>query len=266
MPSLISLALAISASAAIALLAHRAGSLDRSGALAAIGVGTVALGTGPGWGAYLVSWFLVTSALSRLGRARKARHTDGIVAKGGARDARQVLANGGVFALAALVTWALAGPGLTLASVAATASLAAAGADTWATEAGTFATPRAWSLRTWQSVSAGTSGAVTLPGTLAMLVGAVVWSAAAVGLEVVPPNAWHAVALGGVAGAVIDTLLGAIGQQRRRCDVCASDTEQYRHDCGHATRLVGGLTWLDNDAVNLASSAFGAGVAVMLFQ
>lgn len=266
MPSLFVLAFAVAASASIALVAWRAGSLTRSGSVAALVVGTVTLSTGPGWGAYLVTWFVVTTALSRLGRARKARHVHGIVAKGGARDGLQVLANGGVFAVGALITWALVGPPLTVVSVAAAAALAAAGADTMATEGGTWAAARAWSLRTWGWVPAGTSGAVSVPGTMAMVAGALLWSWAAVQYGVVPAGAWHAVAIGGVAGASVDTLLGATAQQRRACDHCGTETEQHRHECGYPTRQIGGASWLDNDLVNLLSSAIGSAVAAMLLR
>jgi uncharacterized protein (TIGR00297 family) len=263
-PSASSVAIAVAASAVIALLAWRAGALSRSGATAALFVGTVALSTGSAWGAYLVGWFVLTSALARVGRVRKARHVRGIVDKGGARDAWQVLANGGTFALLVLGTWFTGGEATVLVSVAAAASLAAAGADTWATEAGTWASGRAWSLRTRQWAPAGTSGAVTLPGTLAMAVGALCWSGAAMALGLVPAALWHAVASGGVAGATADTLLGALGQQRRWCERCQADTEQHRHDCGQATQHVGGVRWLDNDLVNLAATVIGAAVAALV--
>jgi len=262
-PSPLTVLGAATASTAIAALAWRAGTLSRSGATAAAVIGALALSTGRGWGAYLVGWFVVTAALSALGRARKARHVRGMVAKGGARDALQVLANGGVFALGALGTWWLAGEEGVMISVAAAASLAASGADTWATEAGTWAAARAWSLRSWRWAPAGTSGAITVPGTVAMATGALCWASVAVQLGVVPDAAWHAVAVGGVAGATVDTLLGAFVQQRRWCDSCRMATEQPRHDCGRATRHVGGLRWLDNDRVNLVATVAGATIAML---
>jgi len=263
-PTLPALVIAAAASTAVAVLAHRTGVLSRSGSVAALLIGTLTLGTGPGWGGYLVGWFTVTAAISRLGHARKARHVDGIVAKGGARDALQVLANGGVFALGALLTWVLAGPASTVVAVAAAASLAAAGADTWATEVGTWSAARAWSLRRWRWVPAGTSGAVSAPGTMAMGVGALVWSWTAVQCGVVPARAWPAVAVGAIAGASVDSLLGAALQQRRWCEACRADTEQPVHACGHPTRHVGGAVWLDNDRVNLASTVVGAALAAAL--
>src|SRR5665213_2130338 len=87
--------------ACVAFGAKRAGSLSMSGALAATIVGTLAVAAGWDWGALLLLYFISSSLLSRIGRATKERRTAAIVAKGGARDAIQVLANGGVFAAAA---------------------------------------------------------------------------------------------------------------------------------------------------------------------
>ncbi len=266
MPSLSSIALAVALAALIAGVARFAGSLSRSGAVAAFLVGSIAVATGPSWGAYLVTWFVLTSVLSRLGRARKARHVAAIVDKGGARDAWQVVANGGVFALAALGTWWLApsAPGNHLLAAAGAAAIAAAGADTWATEVGTWARATAWSLRTGGRVAAGTSGAITLPGTLGLVAGALLWTLAAAWLGVISAAAIPAVLAGALAGATMDTLLGAWAQARRWCDRCDGATEQAVHVCGAATRPSGGLAWLDNDAVNLAATVTGALAAVAL--
>jgi uncharacterized protein (TIGR00297 family) len=264
--SLASLVLAAALSAAIAGAAYAAGSLNRSGALAAFVVGTIAVATGAAWGGYLVTWFALTSLLSRLGRERKARHVAAIVAKGGARDARQVFANGGVFALAALGTWWFAPQtsAHALLAAAGAAALAAAGADTWATEVGTWARATAWSLRTGRRVVAGTSGAISLAGTAGLAAGALLWTLAAMWLGVIEAAAIPAVLTGALAGATMDTLLGAWAQARRWCDRCNGATEQVVHVCGAATRVAGGVRWLDNDAVNLAATVTGALVAMAL--
>ena len=70
--------------------------------IAACAIGCVALRVQWSWGAFLVAWFVLGSGLSRLGRTRKMARTSAIVQKGGQRDALQVIANGGVFALCAL--------------------------------------------------------------------------------------------------------------------------------------------------------------------
>jgi uncharacterized protein (TIGR00297 family) len=249
------------AAGAVALAAWRAGSLSGSGAAAAMAVGTAAVSAGWAWGVLLVLYFVLSSALSRAGGAEKERRIGGVVAKGGARDAVQVLANGGVFALCALAV-PLAGSHVGEVAAAAAGALAAAAADTWATEVGVLfgGAPRA--LRTLRPVPAGTSGAVSAAGMAAMVCGALSVALAARALGLV--DAVIAVTVAGCAGAVADTILGATMQERRWCDRCGLATERPMHDCGAPTRRAGGLARVDNDVVNLAATAVGAVVALLL--
>ncbi|MFN9204838.1 MAG: DUF92 domain-containing protein [Gemmatimonas sp.] len=245
----------------IAVTALRAGSLSPSGAVAATLVGAVAMMAGRPWGVFLVGWFVVASVASRLGRERKLVHAGDVVEKGAARDAAQVGANGGVFAVAAVV--ALVWPAQArAAALAAAGALVAAGADTLATEIGTLWRGRPFSLRRWTRVPAGTSGAVSLAGSAGMLVAAagLAWMATVVGL--VPIDALGAVTVAGVAGAATDTIIGAWWQARRWCPACHRETEQRVHRCGASTQPHGGVAELTNDAVNALCTVVGAAVAV----
>lgn len=254
------LGVGVALAAAIALAAHRAGSLDRSGAWAAVGVGTAATSAGWAWGTLLVGFFVSSSLLSRWRRRERERRTGGVVAKGGARDAAQVLANGGMFALAALGLAVHPAPWL---QGAAAGSIAAAAADTWATEVGTLlgGTPR--TLLGGRPVPPGTSGAVSAPGSGAMVAGAAAMALLALGLGLGGPAASGALA-GGMAGALADTLAGGALQEQRRCDQCAAATERAVHDCGTATRRVGGVPGIGNDAVNVVCSTVGAIVGALV--
>jgi uncharacterized protein (TIGR00297 family) len=246
--------------AIVALLANRAGSLSPSGAVAAAIIGTASVTAGWGWGALLVTYFVASVALSRVGSATKAARVEAIVEKGGRRDAAQVMANGGVFALLALSS--LVAPAPWWPAVAACASLgalAAATADTWATEVGTLAGGVPRSILTMYPVPAGTSGGVSAPGTLASCAGALFVAAIARTLGLSP--ALLAVTLGGIAGAMADTVLGATVQERRRCSACGRDTERRIHGCGARTTVSGGIAGIDNDAVNLGATIAGAAVA-----
>jgi uncharacterized protein (TIGR00297 family) len=238
---------------ASAFAAWRAGSLSASGAVAATLVGGASVAGGWQFGALLIAYFIVASAVSALGRDAKARRTGAIVEKGGARDAAQVLANGGVFAALALATTADTTGVLAAAAVGA---LAASSADTWGTEIGTLYGGDPRSVLTWRIVPAGSSGAVSVVGSLAMVAGAtfVALGARLVGLA----TPAIAVVAGGTFGAVVDSLIGARLQERRWCESCERQTERRVHDCGHPTVPAGGVAWMTNDAVNLLATLTGA--------
>jgi uncharacterized protein (TIGR00297 family) len=243
------------AAATIAVLAWRAGSLTPSGAAAATLVGTAAVAAGWRWGALLIAYFVVASAMSHLGREAKAARTDAVVAKGGARDVTQVVANGGAFAVAALasVAW---GPSPLWAGVG-IGALAASSADTWGTEVGTLAGGAPRMLVGWRPVAPGTSGGVTAAGSLAT-VGGALFVVALARVLAWPTAVAIAALIAGVAGALVDSLLGATMQQRRWCERCNVATERAEHSCGAATEHRGGLRWLENDRVNMLASLAGA--------
>ncbi len=251
-------AVGLLAATVIALAAHRAGSLSRSGAVAALLVGAAATAAGYAWGALLVIYFVASVGLSRLGGARKDARTASVVAKRGARDALQVVANGGIFAACALLVAPL---GDTM-SAAALGALAAATADTWATEIGTLYGGAPRSVRTGKAVSAGTSGGITATGSIAMIAGAAFIAVVAAALSL--PASMHVVTIAGIVGAMADSLLGATLQERRWCPACSTSSERRVHDCGAPTTFAGGLAWMDNDMVNLCATVVGAAVAVLL--
>lgn len=248
----------------VAAVAIRAGALTRSGALAAVVAGSIATAAGWNWALLLVVYFAATTALSRVGRRAKEARTGDVVAKGGERDWRQVAANGGVFTLAA-AWYTLSGDvsASHMLGALGVGALAAAAADSWATEIGTLSAAPPRSMLTLRPVPPGTSGGVSVPGTLALLAGAAFIGVAAVLLGFSGAVA-RAAAAGGVAGALVDSLLGATIQVRRWCPVCSRDTEQSVHRCGTATEVRGGVRWLDNDAVNLLCTVAGGLLAAAL--
>jgi uncharacterized protein (TIGR00297 family) len=247
------------AACVVAFFGNRVRSLSQSGAVASVAVGTAAVAAGWSWGILLIAYFVVSAALSRFRARRKSRVIGAVVEKSGDRDATQVLANGALYAFAALAhvessspIWYALGIG----------ALAASAADTWATELGTLSTRQPISIATGRRVTAGTSGGITPVGLLASLLGALF--VAAGGALAGWPVPFTAVVLGGLVGALSDSLLGATLQTRRWCDACASETERVVHDCGNPTRRIGGLRGFDNDAVNLVCCAVGALVTLLL--
>lgn len=255
------LMLAVLVAGLVALVAYRAGALSRSGARAALLVGSAVFGAGGWpWAVLLLAFFLSSSALSRAFAARKVGLNEKF-AKGSRRDAGQVLANGGLPALLALVHWIA--PGWNGVWAACAGALAAVNADTWATELGVLSSTPPRSLRSGRVVERGESGGVTWAGILASLAG---------GLLIALPAAWFAhqpgllprVVLAGLGGSLFDSLLGATVQAQYHCPVCGRRTEHHpRHSCGSPTTWLRGWPWLNNDLVNLLSALVGALLALM---
>ena len=242
----------------IAIAGRLARSLSAGGAIAAIVVGTAATIAGWNWAAVLILFFVTSSALSRFRHATREARISRIVEKSNERDAWQVFANGGVFAVAALLTSAGPNVGWSWALVA-FGALAAATSDTWATEIGTLAGQPPRSIVSLKPLPAGMSGGITLPGVVASIVGAGVIALAAYALGAV--NYSVPVLIGGVAGSLADSLFGATLQERRWCDVCSEATERRTHTCGQATRVVGGVPGARNDFVNVVCTLVGGIVA-----
>jgi uncharacterized protein (TIGR00297 family) len=222
--------LAAAVSLVVSLVAWQAGALTRSGAVAALAVGTAVL-FGTGWpGAGVLAAFFVGSTLA--GRAAVHR---GLAADPAAerRNARQVLANGAVAGVGALLERSL--PGLGFWGM--TTALAAASADTWATSIGAFSAADPRHLLSGRTVPRGTSGGVSLIGTFGALGGAVLVAlTGALGGGGVPLLVGGSTI--GFVGMLLDSLLGATVQDRP----------------------LRGVQWLDNDGVNFLATAF-AGLA-----
>lgn len=247
------------AAAVIALTAYKARTLTRSGAVAAFAAGTIAIAAGWSWGLLLVGYFVSAGVLSKLGEGRKTALLGPLVEKGGARDAWQVAANGVAYVTAAAAFiisgsahWYAFGIG----------ALAASAADTWSTEIGTLGGRVPRLIVSGRKVPPGTSGALSLAGTLGAVAGALSMVAGARLAGWPVPIA--AIVAGGLAGAFGDSLFGATIQSRRWCGNCKSSTERLVHDCGTMTTQAHGLSWLDNDGVNFVSTIIGGLVALLL--
>jgi uncharacterized protein (TIGR00297 family) len=177
------------------------------------------------------------------------------VDKRGARDARQVLANGGI-ATACAIAYAFTHSPVLAAAFA--GAFAAAAADTWGTELGTLARALPRSILGFQTIPRGLSGGVTLAGTAAEAGGAVVVGMFAYAVGIAP--LWI-VAFAGFAGALADSILGASLQALYYCTRCQRRCETDPHVCGSSTSLVRGFHWIDNDAVNALATLAGALIA-----
>ena len=244
--------------------AHRLHSLTTGGAIAATVLGTVVFGLGGWqWAVLLLTFFVSSSALTRAFKGAK-QGAEEKYAKGGQRDPMQVLSNGGVAGLFVLLhalfpqaVWPWAGFA---------GALAAVNADTWATELGVLNPGRPRLITALGTpVEKGTSGAISLVGTLASLAAAALIGGLAALLMPLPGSLLLAVAVAGLIGSLVDSLLGATVQALYFCPLDKKETEKHPlHGCGTPTVHIRGWTWLNNDLVNLACAIAGAAAALLL--
>jgi len=271
---LIGLAIAV----LISYIAYHLHALNLGGGIAAAILGTIIFGLGGvGWALVLLSFFISSSGLSKLFIAQKS--TSGMsFSKGSRRDAWQVGANGGMAGLLALIyfviAWSLPENSWNqFLWVGFASSLAAANADTWATELGLLNPGKPVLISTKRKVSKGTSGAVSLVGILASMAGSALIGAVAVlcvsagwgpTMELRSGAQFLIIASSGMVGTLVDSFLGATVQGIYFCPVCNKKTEQHSlHHCGTPTSPISGLPWLNNDWVN-AICTISAGLIGML--
>ncbi|MGH2568215.1 MAG: DUF92 domain-containing protein, partial [Bacteroidota bacterium] len=233
--------------------------LAASGAVATFILSSLLYGIGGWkWTVPIVAFFLLSSLLSRVGRRKKSALED-MFEKTGTRDYAQVFANGGVAGILVVLSYFFRDIdfySLYLGSV------AAATADTWATEIGLLARQEPLLITTFKRVSRGVNGGVTLVGLIAGAVGAAV-----IGLSA---QAWTSgadfmmkIVIAGVVGGLVDSLFGATVQAQYRCEVCQTATERTSHH-DTPTTLVRGYRRINNDTVNWICAATGALTMVVL--
>lgn len=195
----------------------------------------------------LAALFILTFVATRLGRSRKA--AKGLAEPRQGRNAAQVIANLGMAALAATV--AVSGifdrfdqDGVLLSSIVTDsapvlllAALCESTADTVSSEIGQAYGGVPILLITGRKMRAGTNGAITLYGTLAGILAAILVALAgkwSMGMRI--SHTLLALAAG-VLGCFFDSFLGATVEREG---------------------------WLGNDLVNFASTAFAVGAALLM--
>ena len=203
----------LAANAALAVAGYLARSVTVSGAVGGFLLGAVMI-VCAGWELYVVllAFFIIGSATTKAGYERK-RAAGLAQERGGRRGFLHAWSNVGVAAvIAALIAFeAGAIPMLWLAAI---ASLATATADTTASEVGQLAGRRAFLPLTLKRVPVGTEGAVSVEGTLAGAVAAVLVAFVGVGLAsrqvtLDVPFAVTIVSIAAVVGSLLESVVGS---------------------------------------------------------
>lgn len=243
----------------VATFSFRLRLLDLSGAIAAFLIGAFIFGIG-GWAFAIpiLLFFVLSSLLSRILKTEK-RDLEQIIAKGTKRDAKQVLANGLLPAIAAISSFFI---DIQMAFVLYLAGIAAATADTWATEIGMAFSRKPRSILTGKLLSPGESGGVSFMGTLGAVLAATLISTCGFWIDKswqvtnLSPIVFVIIAISAILAQFVDSLLGATIQKKNECQRCLRLTEREKH-CGQTTNHFSGLAWADNDVVNFICSFCG---------
>ncbi|QUV99745.1 DUF92 domain-containing protein [Chloracidobacterium sp. MS 40/45] len=228
------LPLALALAVILGLAARATKSVDWSGALTGAGFALILYAT-LGWLGVggLMAFFIVGTVASKIGYEKKrAKRTAQEI-----RTWRNAVANAGVAALCAPLV--VLTPHAGLFTVAVLGSFAAAASDTVAGEIGRVYGGVPYSITTWRRAQIGDNGAVSVIGLLAgwltaLGFGALAYAAADANVH----RAVWCIAIGGMGGNLIDSLLGATAEN---------------------------AGYLDNEAVNFACTLCGALLAVLLF-
>jgi uncharacterized protein (TIGR00297 family) len=239
--------------------------VDFSGFIAGLGIGwTIFVFGGWRWFILILTFHLVAGLSTKY--KYKVKRMKGVAEeKGGSRAWPNVLANGSVAALLAMLNF------FNLNEVAFAGYLGAistAIADTLATEIGLLSPQEPRSIINFKKVPSGTSGGVSLLGELATIVSAALIGVIAYVTRVTDWSILRVIlisTLSGFSGSTFDSIIGGTLQAQYRCIKCGKNTEKSRH-CRKPSIQIRGCRWIDNNIVNLISISIGATVGVFLFH
>lgn len=219
---------------AFAVIARVLGAVSDGGALVGVVIAYLLMvAVGLGGFLPLLAVFVLTLVATRWRSERK--RSLGVAERGTGRTASQVLANlgaAGLCALAAIVFPRHTGVLL----VGAMATLAEAAADTVSSEAGQAAAKQPRMIVNFRRAPIGTNGAISLEGTLAGCMAALVVAWVSTFFGVVAGRWAPVIAIAGIGGMFFDSMLGA--------------TFENHGDMG-------------NDSVNFVSTVFAADLALI---
>ncbi|KAI3495886.1 hypothetical protein L1887_38233 [Cichorium endivia] len=283
---MIQVIIAVLISSLIAFRAYRKNSLDVSGAFAGFFVMAVHLSVNYRFGAMLLAFFFTSSKLTKMGEDRK-RTLDADFKEGGQRNWIQVLSNGGIASVLVIAFWGLAASQDTcLDSKESNIITALVGGlighysccngDTWSSELGVLSDEQPRLITTFRPVRRGTNGGITKAGLLAAAA-----AGSVIGLAFVLPGFFTKSctndaffkqllviplsAVAGLAGSLIDSILGATLQFSGFCSV----RNKVVSKPGPTVKRISGLSILDNNGVNLVSvfltSVFTSFICLYIF-
>jgi uncharacterized protein (TIGR00297 family) len=227
--------------------------LTLDGSFAAVLMAIIIFGFG-GWlfTLPLLVFFISSNILSRVGKNLKNTFKL-LYEKSEKRDAKQVFANGGIASAWAILYFYWSSEIVFYLYL---SSIAAANADTWATELGVFNKKNPRIVTTFKPVEKGRSGGISIIGSLAALGGSLLIAFSIIILDYpiyqnLPTLLY--VMFAGFFASFVDSFLGATFQAQYLEDESGQITEKQFTTNRIQNKLISGVKWLNNDWVNFLS-------------
>lgn len=235
-------------------IAYKFNSLRKDGAVGAYVMGIIIFGAGGlKWVIPIATFFILSSIISKMS------NTDNQLHKGSKRDIIQVLANGGVATIIAIINFYVPNEDFYILYL---AVIAAATADTWASEIGSFNSKDPFHIIRFTRVAKGTSGAISFLGTVGSILGSItigligyIWN--------VPLPLIYLIVIAGSIGSLVDSFIGGSIQANFECIECNKFTEKRTH-CSVPSSYISGIYYIDNDMVNFLNTVSAVLILTLL--
>lgn len=241
----------------IGFIAYKKSSLNKSGFIAAVVLGTGIYFFGGIWFSVIMVTFFISSSILTKFKNYNKESFEKVNDKGGNRDYIQVMANGGIGLILAILYYFYSEPIFLLAY---SISFAEATADTWASEVGVLSKRKPLSIINFKPLERGMSGGISLLGTTFAFLGA---SLIAFVHLIASISTYKDIRQGltysvlclliGFIGSIVDSILGATVQAKYYCEDLGAITEKRIYK-GVQNKLIKGITFINNDVVNISSN------------
>ena len=206
----------------------------------------------------LLSFLFGSIVIDKVKTLRKREDT--ITKRGDCRDEIQVIANGLIPMMLAVVYSCTFHPMFIVAYV---AVLSEAFADTAASGFGVFS-KKTVDIFKMKKCECGISGGISLFGTIAAFFASIAFSLLILPFGIKSFSVIVIIVISSFLGVLFDSFLGSMLQVKYRCINCGFTTEREWH-CDKPTKKISGFVFFDNDVVNICSALFSATLSTCLF-
>jgi len=162
------------------------------------------------------------------------------------RNAFQVFANG-LIAVLCLIAYEITKNEVFI--LASFASVAVSFADTISSDIGIYFKHKTYDITTMRPIKVGLSGGISLVGTLAGLVGSIIFAFLVGYLFNLEYKESITIAIAGTLGMIIDSILGSLWQSKYK------ENDDITEEKTSTNQLIHGCSWLNNDGVNILANA-----------